>query len=76
MDLINRIWESWKKYGQIIGDFIGRLILMIFYFTILLPFGIAVRLFADPLNIKNPLADKWAARGSKDQDLAEARRLG
>lgn len=76
MYLLKKIWEAWKKFGQIIGDFIGRLVLMIFYFTLLLPFGIGVRLFGDPLNIKNPLSYKWVAKESKDSTLEEARRLG
>lgn len=76
MGVLKKIWEAWKKYGGIIGDFIGRLILMIFYFTIFLPFGIGVRLLADPLNIKNHLSDKWIARQSTNPDLKEARRLG
>jgi hypothetical protein len=76
MDALKKIWDAWKKYGQIIGDFIGRLVLTVFYFTILLPFGIGVRLFGDPLNVKNHLPAKWIAKESKGPNLKEARRLG
>jgi hypothetical protein len=74
MSLSRRIWEGWKKYGQMIGDFIARLVLTAFYFTIFLPFAIGVRLFSDPLGIKGRSEIKWLDRSTHDLTLEDARR--
>jgi len=57
MTILRKIWAGWKRIGGYIGDFIGRLILTLLYFTIVLPFGLAVRLFADPLGIRTAIDD-------------------
>ena len=75
MDLLRNIWERWKRFGQIIGDFIGRVVLTVFYFTIFVPFGLGVRLFSDPLAIKAGHRSGWVERSTKDRTLEDARRL-
>jgi hypothetical protein len=45
------IWNAWKKVGEFIGNLVGRVFLMLFYITVVLPFGLALRLFGDPLRI-------------------------
>ncbi len=47
-----RLWEGWKKIAQIIGDFNARVILTLFYFILLCPFALMLKLFTDPLEIK------------------------
>jgi len=54
-----RLWEGWKKIAQIIGDFNARVILTIFYFILLCPFAIMLKLFADPLEIKKKKHVGW-----------------
>jgi hypothetical protein len=51
---LHRLWEGWKRVGRKIGDFQARLLLTIFYFVVLAPFAMGVRLFADPLGLKRP----------------------
>lgn len=75
METIRKIWEGWKRVGQAIGDFIGRVVLTIFYFTLMLPFGIGVRLVGDPLAIKPEMQPGWLSRSTRDQKLDDARRL-
>jgi hypothetical protein len=68
-----RVWERWKKIAHAIGNFQARLLLTILYMVLVLPFGLAVRLFADPLRIrKNP--GHWLDRSQETQDLEWARR--
>lgn len=74
MSILQRIWEAWKTVGQYIGDFIARILLTIFYFTIYLPFGLGVRLLGDPLAIK-PARPSWTARTTGDVTLDDTRRL-
>ncbi|MCB0246825.1 MAG: hypothetical protein KDI07_13685 [Anaerolineae bacterium] len=59
-----------------IGKFQSRILLTFFYFVIVLPFGLAVRLFADPLHIRRhrPADTAWLPRETHDVELADARR--
>ena len=70
-----RIWSAWKKFGQAIGDIVARVVLTVFYFTVLVPFGVGVRLFGDPLQL-TPSAGgvRWRARREADTNLEAARR--
>jgi len=54
-----RLWEGWKRIAQKIGDFNARVILTLFYFILLCPFAIALKLFTDPLEIKKKEHIGW-----------------
>ena len=54
-----RLWEGWKKIAQKIGDFNARVILTLFYFILLCPFAILLKLFTDPLEIKKKEHVGW-----------------
>ena len=72
--MLKKIWEGWKRFGQFIGDIFARIVLTIFYFTIFLPFGLGIRLFGDPLEIKAKPMSLWRPRVSSDKTLADVRR--
>ena len=76
MSPLRRLWEAWKRFGQIMGDLIARIVLTLFYFTIVVPFGLGVRLFSDPLGMRPGTGARWHARPTTDVTLDEARRLG
>ncbi len=64
--LPRRIWEGWKKIARKIGDFNARVILTVFYFILLMPFAVMVRLFTDPLEIKkNTMKKGWHMKEEK-----------
>ena len=65
---LNAVWKAWKAFGQFIGDIVGRIFLMVFYLTIALPFGLGVRLFGDPLDIK----DKYKMPAWVERETAPA----
>lgn len=46
------IWEAWKDIAHKIGTFQARVLLTILYGVLVLPFGLMVRWFSDPLRIK------------------------
>jgi hypothetical protein len=73
--MLNKIWKTWRRVGQAIGDFIGRLVLTLFYFTLFMPFGLGVRLWADPLDIKSRYQVGWLNRSTRDSDINNIRRL-
>ena len=52
MGLLKKFWRGWMRFGHFMGDIVGRVVLTIFYFTIMLPFSVIVTLFCDPLDMK------------------------
>lgn len=76
-DIFSLAWARLNVITAIIGDVQGRLIATLFYFTILVPFGIGSRLFTDPLHRKvNPAAKSWAERHPLPTDLESAQKQG
>src|SRR3990172_6471462 len=57
--ILHKSWEWWKRVARKIGDFQPRIILTIFYFIVLGPFALAVRLGSDPLTIKTSTPRGW-----------------
>jgi hypothetical protein len=54
-----RLWARWKVIARKIGDVQSRLLLCVFYYSILAPFGIAVRVLSDPLQLKRKATSHW-----------------
>lgn len=75
--MLRRLWEGWKAFGHALGDFQARLILTFFYFTVLLPYGLVIRAFGDPLCIRHAhrrrLRSAWAPRRPEETGVARAR---
>jgi hypothetical protein len=55
---LKALWKAWTRIAHIIGNFQARVLLTIVYVVLVLPFGVIVRLFADPLRIKKR-PEKW-----------------
>ncbi len=73
--LMRRIWIGWKSYAQGMGDYQSRILLILFYFIIVTPFAILVRLFSDPLRIRSTQNQSyWLPRPQASTDVEEARR--
>jgi hypothetical protein len=71
--LYKRAWQGWKDLAHKIGNFQARVILSIFYAVLVLPFGLATRLFSDPLRIKKK-PDQWLDHPNEAYDLDWARK--
>jgi hypothetical protein len=72
--LLRQLWRKWKALAWKIGNFQARVLLALLYFTLLLPFGVGLRLFSDPLRTKvRDLPTYWLPREARDEK-AEARR--
>jgi len=74
MNFLKRVWKKWRAFGQVMGDFVARVFMTVFYFTVAIPFGIGVRLLKDPLHLKSKDV-RWLARESKEDTIEGARRL-
>ena len=58
--MLRRAWEGWKRFGKKVGDLQARVLLTIFYFVILAPFGLGMRA-ADPLGLRR-VGTGWRPR--------------
>jgi hypothetical protein len=74
-EIINLSWDRFKIIAAIIGDVQGRSIATLFFFTILVPFGLASRMFSDPLRLK-PTNAIWVERPPVSDTLEAAKRQG
>ena len=74
MNALKRIWKKWRAFGQVMGDFVARVFMTVFYFTLAIPFGLGVRFFKDPLRLKSQETG-WLQRETKPETLDDARRL-
>jgi len=71
---LRRAWDWWKVFAIEIGNYQGRMLFAFFYFVIVTPFGIGVRLFSDPLKVKQAVrATNWLERSSEREELETAR---
>jgi hypothetical protein len=60
--MFRRLWERWKAIAHIIGTFQSRVLLTVFYFLILAPFGLGVRLFGDRLRLRRQHHSHWLGK--------------
>lgn len=73
MSTLKRLWQAWKKIAHKIGNFQARVLLTIFYGVLVLPFGVAARMFSDALRIKK-LPTQWLDHPDEPHDLQWAKR--
>jgi len=76
MEKLHLIWNAWKRFGEFIGEWVARIVLTIFYFTIFLPFGLVSRLWRDPLDCRDISEVSWTERPALNNSLEKARKLG
>lgn len=68
-------WDRFSTISSIIADVSARVVLVVFYFTILMPFGIGYTLLGDPLQKKQQRAS-WLQRDPLPTDIDSARQQG
>lgn len=69
--ILRTAWERWRIIARINGDYVARFITNLFFFTILVPFAMAAKLFSDPLGLRQSTA--WKARKPVGASIDEAR---
>jgi hypothetical protein len=75
-EIVQLAWDRFKVIASIVGDVQGRAIVTLFYFTLLVPFGIGARLFGDALRLRSTNLQQWFERAPVGNALEEARRQG
>ena len=70
---LRSVWQAWTRLMHLIGNFQARVLLTIIYAIVVLPFGLIMRLFSDPLRIKTR-PTQWLDHPSEAQDIEWAHR--
>jgi hypothetical protein len=72
--VVRELWRRWKALAHIIGNVQARILLTVFYFVIVPPFALLVRLFKDPFP-RPPVSDGfWIERSEPTPPAAAGRR--
>ena len=72
--MLRRWWEGWKSFAAEMGNYQGRVLLAFFYFVVVMPFGVSLRLFGDPLRLRRvDGSSSWLEREPGGQGLQSAR---
>jgi hypothetical protein len=74
MKVLKKAWEVWKAFGRLMGNLVARVALTVFYFTVFVPFGLGVRWWSDPLQVKTSPSSLWRPRTTAEPSLTEAER--
>jgi len=69
-----RAWEGWKRVAHAVGVVQTRIVLLILYLVIVLPIGLLVRLFSDPLRLRQPPGTNWIRVPRRSPSLESAQR--
>jgi hypothetical protein len=68
-------WAAWKSFRHTFGALQGRVLLTLFYFIVVGPFAIGLKVLSDPLRLKPPGSGHWTDRPDLREGAArQARR--
>jgi hypothetical protein len=56
------LWNRWKAFGHWLATIQSRIFLFVFYFVILGPFALVMRMFSDPLRLRQSVPAGWLSR--------------
>jgi len=74
-NVLRRLWQGWASFSKRAGDFQSRVLLSVFFFILVSPFALAVKIFSDPLRIKYRSKDSlWSPKPKTKVDLEQFRR--
>jgi hypothetical protein len=75
--LFQRVRRSWAEFAGKMGNCQSRILIMLLYFNVILPFGVGLRILSDPLNLHGmPGETGWVKREGPPASVQDARRQG
>jgi len=74
ISFLRSAWERWKKIARAIGVVQTRILMVVFYFVLVLPLGLIMRMRGDPLHLKAPRGSNWTPHRDHNANLETARR--
>lgn len=73
--MLHKLWTNWKAIVVQLGNLWARVVFTVFYFLIVTPFALTVRLLSDPLGVKRrDDISFWHPKTLPQPTLEEARR--
>lgn len=69
-----KVWKRWKGFTRRVGNFQARALLFLFYFILVFPIAMVIKIFADPLRLKKKTAHGWVNREEENPSLEQARK--
>ena len=62
LQLLKLLWVRWKAIAHKIATFQSRVLLFVFYYLVMAPFAIGMRLASDPLQLRPDARPDWVPR--------------
>ena len=71
-----RAWARWKAIAHVIGNFQARVVLTVFYFVVVPPFALVLKMWKDPLGLRPPAGPSfWIHRDASPSDRSGNRQF-
>ncbi len=75
MNPLRKLWQSWGNFSKRAGNFQSRIVLSLFFFILVSPFALAVKMFSDPLGIRYRSTEShWLLKMGTEISLGQFRR--
>ncbi len=74
MSLVKKFWGKWISIARPIGNFQVQVLFCVFYLVVLSVVGIGLKMFSDPLRIKNKKKTNFQPWEHPQEELEQARR--
>ena len=72
---LQRLWQRWLDFSNRMGNFQSRIVLSLFFFILVSPFALGVKILSDPLGIKYPTDEShWGPMVRTENNLKRFRR--
>ena len=72
--LHKRVWERWTKAAHAVGVVQTRFLMFAIFVALVLPTGLLMKLFRDPLHLRRPKDGNWSPAKQEKVNLDTARR--
>jgi len=69
MQLLKVLWVRWKAIAHMIATFQSRVLLFVFYYLVMAPFAIGMRLASYPLQLRPDARPDWLPRPAHHDDI-------
>ena len=75
MNLLKKLWELWKKFGEILGHIMSHILLSLIYFIFVTPISIFYKIFNKQFfRFNNNYNTYWVERKNIDSTLENYRK--
>jgi hypothetical protein len=68
-----RVWDHWRQAAHALGVVQTRFLMLIIYALVVVPTGILMRMFRDPLHLRPPETGNWTPTRPRDRSVDDAR---